>query len=432
MGSVWVLKVDDLQLHEWKGEAPVSILSMFQERDKRTGRRRIKVHTGRRITVDTFEYAVPAADMRQRLHVLGYTVARTKLDFLAGLADEESEMFSPKAAPILDYESWTDAISTMAAAKLSLYSDPRKWSKKPLVQAIITDHDYSFMFCGSDDRFFVQAILDALPNAREVILDLTDQVDAIYDITEPVVQNAIASQLESHPVIEPIVLLTEGSSDTRALQAAMATMFPHLEQLYSFVDFEGVRAAGGTDVLCKVIRAFAGARLRTRMIAIFDNDTAGHAAMATLAGIQLPRNIRLMALPHCTLAKDYPTIGPQGSVWMDVNQSAAAIELYMGADALSDGHGGLRPVHWTAFDKAMKRYQGEVDGKREAGERFHAALAACATSTEARAKFPDMSALLASIFDIFAVDDPIDEMEQLDGKSALQHSRAGGVMSSQT
>lgn len=46
--------------------------------------------------------------------------------------------------------------------------------------------------------------------------------------------------------------------------------------------------------------------------AIFDNDAAGHEALASLKSIALPSNIRAITLPDLEFARDYPTIGPHG------------------------------------------------------------------------------------------------------------------------
>ena len=243
------------------------------------------------------------------------------------------------------------------------------------------------------------------PDGSEIILDLTDVTHAgYYDEDQSVAADAREAMLAAHPVVEPIVILTEGSSDTRIIKSSLEAMYPHLAELYTFLDFEEVRAEGGAEHLCKIIRAFAGARLRTRMIGLFDHDTAGHAAVASLGNIALPSNIRLLTLPDAQIGLDYPTVGPQGLQRMNVNGLAGGIELYLGPGALRDGTGKFRPVRWTGYNKKLNRYQGEVEGKREIVELFLEQLAACGSPEEARAQFPDMDRLLREIFAVFTQD----------------------------
>ena len=121
----------------------------------------------------------------------------------------------------------------------------------------------------------------------------------------------------------------------------------------------------------------------------------------TLRNIKLPTNIRTMTLPSSVAGGNYPTTGPQGVAWMDVNGMACSIELYLGRDALSDGAGGLRPIRWTGWDEKMQRYQGKVEGKDQVQKRFFEILAGCASSAEARAAFPDLAAVIDAITGVF-------------------------------
>ena len=53
-----------------------------------------------------------------------------------------------------------------------------------------------------------------------------------------------------------------------------------------------------------------------------NNDTAGVAALTSLADVRLPPNIRTIVLPRSAVGSDYPTTGPQGVSQMDVNGMA--------------------------------------------------------------------------------------------------------------
>jgi hypothetical protein len=117
---------------------------------------------------------------------------------------------------------------------------------------------------------------------------------------------------------------------------------PHLVDYFAFFDFEGSNAEGGAGALVRMIRAFAGAGIRNRTIAVFDNDTAARAALSSLRNARLPKNLRILRLPPVPLGKRYPTVGPSGRVAANINGRAGSIELYFGEDVLRRGDGTRR------------------------------------------------------------------------------------------
>jgi hypothetical protein len=65
------------------------------------------------------------------------------------------------------------------------------------------------------------------------------------------------------------------------------------------------------------IKAFVGAGIANRIVALFDNDTATRAALRALDRISLPKSLRIVLLPKVPIAASYPNIGPSGSVHMN-------------------------------------------------------------------------------------------------------------------
>jgi hypothetical protein len=55
---------------------------------------------------------------------------------------------------------------------------------------------------------------------------------------------------------------------------------------------------------------------------------------------------------------------------MNINGSAAGIELYLGRDILCGENGTLIPIQWKGFEASLGRYQGEILDKRGCLERF--------------------------------------------------------------
>ncbi len=88
---------------------------------------------------------------------------------------------------------------------------------------------------------------------------------------------------------------------------------------------------------------------------------------------------------------------------MDVNGMAASIELYLGADILSED-GKFSPVQWTGYDAASKKYQGEVLNKKRIHERFREKLRSCDESLERtnnNGNWNGMRKVLMSVFSAF-------------------------------
>jgi hypothetical protein len=187
----------------------------------------------------------------------------------------------------------------------------------------------------------------------------------------------------------------------RILSASLNEFYPEARDLYSFVDFEGFKVEGGASPLARLLRGFAGAGLTDRYIAIFDNDAAGHEALASLKSIALPSNIRAITLPDLEFARDYPTIGPTGKVNADINGAAVSIETFLGRDALIRD-GKLRPVRWSQWNSKAESYQGDIEGKADVSARYLAAIKEIKNPKVLRRKFADMDALLCTIFGVFA------------------------------
>lgn len=138
------------------------------------------------------------------------------------------------------------------------------------------------------------------------------------------------------------------------------------------------------------------------MIAIFDNDTAGHSAASSLVGIPLPPTVRVLHCPDLEFAKNYPTTGPTGSSCQDINTSACSIELFFGRDVLLED-GTLVPIQWKGFDDRLKRYQGEIQNKDTLKERFltKIKLAKANPMILSSQDWEPMRKLLNALFDAF-------------------------------
>ena len=140
------------------------------------------------------------------------------------------------------------------------------------------------------------------------------------------------------------------------------------------MDFEAAKVGEERPILAKMVKSFAGAGIANKVIAIFDNDTAGQEAIHSLRQIRLPGNLSVLKLPELKALRKYPTIGPSGPVNMNINGLGASIELYLGDDVLRE-NGKLTPVQWSAYIPIMGQYQGGVLEKDKIHKRFKEKLA---------------------------------------------------------
>ena len=235
-----------------------------------------------------------------------------------------------------------------------------------------------------------------------VWIDLTDLYHDDFDPALTVRQNLdrVDEEFDTVEVTGNTLVLTEGVSDARILEAAIGAMYPEFTDMFDFVDFDEFKVEGSVSALARLVKALAGVRMQQRIVALFDNDAAGREAKATLDNVRLPPSIRTMLLPDVALARDYPTLGPEGLRVMDVNGSACSIEMFLGKEALNDNDGKLRPLRWTGWNPRAQRYQGEFDAKSDMQSAF-LRLMKTGDPDQLRARFADMDMLLHAIFEAF-------------------------------
>ena len=134
---------------------------------------------------------------------------------------------------------------------------------------------------------------------------------------------AIHGLTADHAENAPRIILTEGSTDRAILKEALSILYPHLAEYYSFLEFNSSRSPGGAGHLVSLVKAFAGAGVTNRIVALFDNDTSAREATRALKPLSLPSNIVALHYPDLELLRDYPTLGPSGLTTLNVNGLAA-------------------------------------------------------------------------------------------------------------
>ena len=284
------------------------------------------------------------------------------------------------------------------------YARVRKWTVPPqdrpkaedLVDRKMEDEDWVWF----DDYGLlirVRALLDASPDVSRIRLDARELVDSEWiDGEGPICDRSAEDWTNAMLPLAPIMVLAEGKSDMRVLEKSLAVLFPDRREYFTFFRHDELGVEGGTSFLVKMLKAFATARAPLRLVAVFDNDTAGMAALRECRDLGLPSNFALVPLPDIELGRRYPTLGPTGKHFSDVNGRGAGIELYLGTQALSV-NGELRPVRWTGYDKRANAYQGEVAEKGNVQRAFEEAIRDM-SKEEARSALPELVSVWERIF----------------------------------
>ena len=414
MGSYARLSLGSLELGVTKDYIDPGLIWIFRPSDKRTERidRRHRRQLARYVEEDWIdeydesnpftivEYSCTAAAARDRLDLKGFTYEVAESNFKRALeADvqrcernlrdtrlsQSSHIYEEDLQVLrsLTIGSWQDALARIReehVTRETLDRLPSNDSQLPLLRHMLQGWSEFYGFPGDDHRHVVRTALETASPQEHVTYDLTDLVTGGWvDEADDLVAEAEGLMDEGFLLSQRVIVLTEGDVDRRILERSLRLLYPHLSEYFHFFDFSGRRVGGGVGELAKLVRAFAAADVRHRILALFDNDTAAKAALSNLDTDSLPNNIAVRHYPSLPLAMDYPTLGPSGKARMDVNELAGSIELYLGQDVLRDDEGVFSPVQWTGYDQKNRAYQGEILDKQNVLDRFEAKLARCKT-----------------------------------------------------
>lgn len=168
------------------------------------------------------------------------------------------------------------------------------------------------------------------------------------------------------------IIIVEGKNDLKVLNESLKIIYPELVDNITFLDIANFNIEGSAGDVVKMIKSFAGAGIKNRILAILDNDTAAQCALRAIngKGIKLPNNIKIVQYPEIELLLQYPTVGPQGESLMNINGLAGSIEMYLGKEALTNDDGKLERVMWRGYMQDVDKYQGALINKNIVNKRF--------------------------------------------------------------
>jgi hypothetical protein len=177
-----------------------------------------------------------------------------------------------------------------------------------------------------------------------------------------VVENGWASEDEVFSGLlrsDHFLLVTEGSSDAFIIRRAFELLRPRVTDFFRFVDMEEGYPFSGSGNLHRFCQGLSSIDVLNKILVVYDNDAEGRSKYELTRALNLPNTMEVMHLPDLEELRQFPTIGPGGTVHTDINGRAVAIECF-----LDLGRGNERPiVRWTSYVERIAEYQGELVGK---------------------------------------------------------------------
>lgn len=228
--------------------------------------------------------------------------------------------------------------------------------------------------------YIYRLILESCDDIGEITLDFSN----LQYWDEDCIPKAIAVTDD----VEKAIVLVEGTSDKDILEFAINHIYPHLADLFYFMDFSDVngnKRDGGTSYVVKNLKTFYYSRLKANFIAVFDNDAEGYQCKCNLMREakkwnknRWPDNFRILLYPDNKLFHNYPTLAPNGKLLIDcISRKACSIELYL-PDELISSNGDYLPIEWESRKKITTvdgnvevLYQGMISQKEEIKDRYH-------------------------------------------------------------
>lgn len=242
---------------------------------------------------------------------------------------------------------------------------------------------YSLISDDYDTYYGINTKIIEIPFVFRTLLEYCDIDDEIvFDFTDFQYwsEESVKSAINLEDSIEKTIILVEGKTDKSIIEFALKNIYPNLFDLYYIMDFEyeDIKRNGGSSFVEMNIKTFICSKLKTKFIALFDNDAEGVATKSRLLDLisNIPNNIKIMTYPNIIEFESYPTIFPNGKIVNEnINGKACSIELYL-PDFLLKENETFYPIEWEARKEIKTNnekyysYQGVINSKKRINDNF--------------------------------------------------------------
>lgn len=321
----------------------------------------------------------------KKIQAINYSsfLSRLRIDY-----DENDEKIEKRIKEKVTFKKWTNSMTKIISYETM---NGNIWSEKMVPNLIVsTECDkviyYSLLDKDSESFYALNTEIINIAFVYRLILEnCSDNEEIVLDFSylDNWAEDSITKALEATKNIQKTIVLVEGTSDKDILDFSLKHLYPHLYDIFYFMDFDdkmGVKRDGGTSYINKNIKTFYFSKLKANFIAVFDNDAEGYISQSKLISEikNWPNNFKILRYPELNFLKSYPTIAPNGSIVQDdINCRAASIELYL-PDFIIKPNGDYYPVEWEARKRMKLRngeekslYQGTISHKDDIKNEFH-------------------------------------------------------------
>ena len=316
------------------------------------------------VTVMKDGLSKPLDQVMERIDLLGYTMnhARREFEYLSQLNDFDSNKFS--------FEQLAEALATVDVKSISAdYGDGESFGKffqrylfdRLGLEKIVGDSEYVRFHAGAGmenlSAYTILRLVAQNPLARGLpvswhFADVEDEGWARRD-----------EFMRSVDQENRFLIVTEGSSDAKAIRHALNLLKPHVADFFDFVDMNEGYPFTGTGNLYNFTKGLIGILVQNNVVILYDNDAEGVSSFNRTVKLNVPGNMRILKLPDLPEFRDFKTVGPSGAHRADINGRAAAIECYLDV-------GTEAAVRWNNYHKELGVYHGELVSKGDVMRAF--------------------------------------------------------------
>ncbi|MBH0063645.1 MULTISPECIES: HEPN/Toprim-associated domain-containing protein [Psychrobacter] len=456
MGSYAQCWVSSINVDWTKGDVAPYIMKLFSSSDKKIVTsnsecipKKISIvwkdYLEKEKDVNLVFYSIPLSTLKSRLELFGYTFETSEKAFKHSLEKKilrcedmstRHDIFDSTLTILkeMNLDKWLDAFkeiyeqgltyegykSNHETVSLSEKNDCSLSYIKynSLLEYMLRNEDSFYGFPSDSIYLALRLCLEVIPEDEDLVYDIGDLIlGGYFDVNEDLIEYVTdLSSIEYYDTGKSIVL-TEGKSDAFILSESLNLLYPNLAEYFTFMDFEGAKVGGGAGSLANLVKSFSSVGIVNKIIAVFDNDTAAHAALKGIERVKISSNIKIFILPNIDILNNYPTIGPNGLLNMNVNGMAGSIEPYLGKECISDCSGNYFPIQWAGFDKGLEKFQGEITEKDRIQKCFREKIKLCADNNLLINEYDwsGIKVILEGIFKVFHDDYENSILSQAEG-----------------
>ncbi len=317
--------------------------------------------------------AKPLREVRDRLELLGHTIKAIEDHY------EKLHEFHDLAERPIPFSDLKHALATVDVTAVSgnyeTDYEPGKFVRREILERLALESQAHHYPDGElrPDHWEIDLLLENF--GANAALRLLAENPANQDLEvswgySPLLEAGWASKEEFTAGAKPeqkFLVVTEGSSDAKIIERALALYRPHIADFFRFVDMEEGYPFSGTGNLYRFVQGLVSIGILNNIIVVYDNDAEGVAKLQATRELALPVNFRAIQLPRLDSLEQFNTVGPTGQSVEDINGRAASIECYLDLDA----PGLPEPmVRWSSFHKGLQQYHGELEHKTQYMRKF--------------------------------------------------------------